>query len=246
MKKVYALALSLFAVQAVAQQVIIRKVELAGEKIIVHYDLEDNTPNREYELKLYSSKDNFASPLTKVAGDIGQEVKPGTGKKVEWNVLQEFGGYKGKIALEIKGRVFSPFVKLQGFDASRTYKRGKSYNLAWKPGNANPLNIELFNGGERLTGDMNQPNNGSFTLFIPPHSSKGNNYRIRFSDARNPEEVIYTGYFKVAHKVPVVLKVLLPVAVVGAVFIFLPEGGNTPEKPGEGDITDPPALPTGN
>jgi hypothetical protein len=240
MKKVYALALSLFAVQAVAQQVIIRKVELAGEKIIVHYDLEDNTPNREYELKLYSSKDNFASPLTKVTGDIGQEVKPGTGKKVEWNVLQEFGGYKGKIALEIKGRVFSPFVKLQGFDASRTYKRGKSYNLAWKPGNSNPIHIELYKGGQRITGEMNQPNNGSHTFFIPPKAGASSDYRLKITDARQSEDVLFTDNFKVKPKLPLLLKVLPVVAVVGGVVLLSGQLGGEKESDDTGnEIPDP-------
>src|SRR5271154_934813 len=88
----------IFFSKASAQNVTIRNIELAGEKVVVHYDLDDNDPNHEYLLSLYSSRDNFASPLTKVTGDIGPEVKPGTGKRVEWNVLQELGAFKGRIS----------------------------------------------------------------------------------------------------------------------------------------------------
>src|SRR6186713_2737539 len=89
-----------------AQTVTIKKVELNGEKVIVYYDLEDSNPNNEYLMSLYSSKDNFATALTKVSGDVGMEVKPGIGKRMEWNIMQEYGGYKGKLALEVKGKVY--------------------------------------------------------------------------------------------------------------------------------------------
>ena len=42
-----------------AQTVTIKKVELAGDKIIVYYDLEDSNPNNEYKLDLYTSKRQF-------------------------------------------------------------------------------------------------------------------------------------------------------------------------------------------
>src|SRR5258708_14843728 len=105
-----------------AQTVSIKKIELAGEKVLVFYDLEDNNPNNQYLLNLYSSKDNFATPLSKVKGDVGSEVKAGMNKKIEWTLRQEFGGFKGKISLEIRGKVFVPFAKLN-FDTKNAYKR---------------------------------------------------------------------------------------------------------------------------
>ncbi|MBK7649682.1 MAG: hypothetical protein IPJ20_01565 [Flammeovirgaceae bacterium] len=59
----FLLALGCFSFLAtVAQTIAIKKVELAGEKIIVHYDLEDGNPNNEYKLELFSSVDNFVAP----------------------------------------------------------------------------------------------------------------------------------------------------------------------------------------
>ena len=47
----FLLALGCFSFLAVsAQTITIKKVELAGEKIIVHYDLDDSNPNNEYKL----------------------------------------------------------------------------------------------------------------------------------------------------------------------------------------------------
>src|SRR5690349_21166356 len=116
------LALSAFV--AAAQTVTIKRVELVMDKVVVTYDLEDSNPNNEYLLNLYTSKDNFATALKNVSGDIGAEVKPGAGKRVEWAIMEEYGNYKGKLALEVRGRVFVPVARLQNFDAKKSYKRG--------------------------------------------------------------------------------------------------------------------------
>lgn len=244
----FLLVLSCFSFLAVsAQTITIKKVELAGEKIIVHYDLDDSNPNNEYKLDLYSSADNFVAPLAKVKGDIGPEIKPGTGHKVEWSIREELGGFKGKIALEIRGKVYIPFVKLQNFDAAKSYKRGKSYSINWKPGNTNPINLELYKGGQRIDGAMGVPNNGGHTFYFPSHAKKGSDYRLKFTDTKNSDDVLYSSEFHVKPKVPLVVKVL-PVLAIGAAVATLGGGG------GGGGGTDPvddtipgaPALPTGN
>jgi hypothetical protein len=209
---------------AFAQSVVIKKVELAGELVIVHYELDDSNPNNEYLINLYTSKDNYFAPVTKVTGDVGVDIKPGTDKKISWKIRDEYGAYKGKLALEIRGKVYVPFVRLQGFDASKTLKRGKTYNLKWKVAGSNPINIELYKGGQRISGEINQPNNGEHALFIPKHAGKGGDYRLRFSDARNPEEVVYSEYFKVGPKIPLWM-IAVPVVVVGGVVAILAAGG---------------------
>jgi hypothetical protein len=159
------------------------------------------------------------------------DIKPGVDKKIIWMIRQEFGGYKGKLALEIRGKVYVPFVRLQEFDTKKAYKKGKTYQMKWKPGNSNPINIELYNSGERISGETNQPNNGSHALFIPNHASKGAEYRVRFTDTRNPEDVVYTDYFKVGKKIPVWM-IVAPIAVVGGVVAIIATkgGGKDPEK----------------
>ncbi|MCX7638767.1 MAG: hypothetical protein N2044_13065, partial [Cyclobacteriaceae bacterium] len=72
-----------------AQTIAISWVEIAGTKIIVHYDLESANPNHEFTINLFSSKDNFSAPLTKVTGDVGNEIKPGKDKKIVWDVVSE-------------------------------------------------------------------------------------------------------------------------------------------------------------
>jgi hypothetical protein len=224
-----------------AQKVAVKKVELAGEKIIVYYDLEDSNPNNEYQIFLYSSQNNYTTALTHVKGDVGNEVRPGS-KKIEWNVREELGPYKGKIALEVRGKVYAPFAKLQNFDVSRKYKRGKTYPLGWKAGSQNPIHIELYKGSQRVTGELNHPNNGSYQLSIPPKVKPGDDYRIKLTDSKNSDEVIYSGYFRVTPKVPMLLKVapILAVGGIAAVVIGAGGGGEEPPSGGGNEITLPP------
>lgn len=210
-----------------AQQVSVKKVEIAGQKIIVHYDLEDANPNNEYQIFLYSSQNSFATALTKVSGDVGNEVKPGHDRKIVWDVTNEIGPYRGKLSLEVRGSLYAPFVKLQHFDLDKKYKRGKSYELLWKPNSSNPINIELFKGEQRVDGVMNQPNNGSAVFEIPSKVKPGKDFRIRFTDTRSRDEIIYTGYFHVTPKIPMLIKVL-PILGIGGAAAFLAgdDGGN--------------------
>jgi hypothetical protein len=227
------LLLFFFAIPFIAnsQSVRIKKVELAGEKVIVTYDLEFSNAAQGFLINLYGSKDNFGIALTKVTGDVGPEVKPGINKKIEWKIRDEYGGYKGKLSLEIRGKVYTPFVKLQAFDVTKAYKLGKQYDILWKPGNADPVNIELYKGSQRIQGDMGQPNSGAFTLHIPATIKKGNDYRLKFTDSKNPDEVLYTPTFKISPKVPTVAKILVPLVVVGGVAAAVFAGGGTPETP---------------
>ncbi len=233
---------------AFSQTVNIKRVELNGENIIVIYDLEDSNPNNEYLLQLFSSKDNFGKAVEHVTGDVGMDIKPGVDKKMTWNVVKEYGGYKGKLSLEIRGKVYVPFVRLRGgFDPTATYRRGRNYVITWKAGNANPVNIELLKGGQRISGEVNHPNNGSFELYIPSHAKTGDDYKLKFSDSRNPDEIIITDPFKVKPKIPLLVKVVPAVAVV-AVVVLLAGKTKTPggdNGDGSSDIENPP-FPTGN
>ena len=218
-----------FGTCAFAQTVTINKVELAGDKVIVYYKLENSNPSTNFLLNLYGSNDNFTTPLTKVTGDIGVEVKPGLNKKVEWNLRQEYGNYKGKLALEIRGKVYTPFVKLQNFTVASAYKRGKTHEVIWAPGNTDPINIELFKGNERVAGSMSQPNSGAFGLAIPGNAKTGADYRLKISSAKNTDEVIYSSYFKVKPKTPFLIKALVPLAIAGGAIAFL-GGGSKKES----------------
>jgi len=193
-----------------AQQVSISKVELIGNKVIITYDLEDSSPNHEYLISLYASKDNFSSPLAKVSGDVGVGVKPGIMKTIEWRITEEYNVYKGILSLEIKGRVFIPVVKLEGSGMKSMYKRGKSYHIVWHPS-------------------------------VPPKTKTGKNYHMRFSNSKNPEEIVFSKPFKIAPKIPLLVKIL-PAAAIGGAILFI--GGNSGGGASEGSGIPNPPVPT--
>lgn len=220
-----------------AQTASIKKVELAGEKIIVHYDLDDSNPANEYQIQLFASQSNFATALTKVQGDIGNEVKPGSNKKIEWNVREEIGPYKGRLSLEIRGRMFMAVARFNNISEGDKFKRGKSRLVNWRPGNSNPVNIELLKDGNPIKTEMNQPNNGAFNLFIPANSKVGADYTLRITDTKNTADFVVSQPFSVQRKIPLGLKVL-PVVAVGAAAVLLGGGGSTTKPPA--GIPDPP------
>lgn len=245
MRKLLLLGLFGLSSSLAAQNVTITKVELAGEKIVVYYDLEDSNSSNEYRLNLYASKDNFSAPLTKVSGDIGAEIKPGNGKKVEWKLIEEFGAYKGRISLELRGKVYIAFAKLRNFDAEKSFKRGKQYDILWKAGSTNPISVELFKGNQRIQGEMSHPNNGSYTLSIPANATPGKDYRLKIADSKNSDDVIYTPFFKVSRKVPLLVKVIPLLAIAGGVAAVASggskgDGGGGTQKPAEIPLPDLP------
>lgn len=237
MKRLLLFLFLLTSFASYAQQATIKKIELTGEKIIVYYDLEDSNPNNEYQINLYISKDNFGTPVSKVKGDVGSEIKPGTGKRIEWNIFEEFSSYKGDLELEIRGKVFIPFVKLQSFGHGRTYKRGKAYELAWRPGNTNPVHVEVFKGSQRVQGELNIPNNGKYTVNLNPHLKPGKNYNLKVTDSRKSDDFVTTEKFKVKRKVPLFFK-LIPVF--GVAYLVYTQAGASKEE----DLPGVPELPS--
>lgn len=218
---------------AQAQKASIKRVELAGPKVIVHYDLEDSNPANEYQIHLYSSQSNFATALAKVSGDVGDEVKPGNNKKIEWNVTEEIGPYKGRLSLEIRGRMFIPVARITSISAGTVLKRGKSHLVNWRPGNSNPVNIELLKGGKPVSTEVNRQNNGSYNIHISEHSKVGKDYSIRITDAKNHEDYAVSKTFSVKRKLPLLMKTL-PVLAVGGAIVLLTGAGE------DDGIPDPP------
>lgn len=233
---VWSLALSTISY---AQKASIKKVELAGEKIIVYYDLEDSNPGSEYQIQLYASQSNFATALTKVKGDVGAEIKPGSNKKIEWNVREEIGPYKGRLSLEIRGKVFTSVAKLNSISEGDKFKRGKNRLITWHPGNTNPVTIELLKGDQPVSTKVNQPNSGAYNLIIPAHVKVGKDYSIRITDSKNPSDFAVSPTFTVTTKIPLLIKVL-PIVAAGGIIYFLGGGGNAPSDGSSGGIPDPP------
>jgi len=215
---------------ALAQDFTVKRVELAQGKVNIYYEIVD-TLARSYSINVYASRDNFIAPLEKISGDAGLEVRAGKDKKIVWDAPAELGPtFDGKIALEVRGRVYIPFVRFERFEEYKAIKRGKPYNINWTGGTPqNILLFELYRGGKKVSSFTDIANTGKYILTIPKNTKPGKNYKFKISDSKNKDEVVYTDTFAVKPKTPFVVK-LIPVLGVGALVYFLTGGTDEPNR----------------
>ncbi|MEI9918444.1 MAG: hypothetical protein WDO14_06530 [Bacteroidota bacterium] len=220
-----------------AQEFNIKLTEITPEQIIVHYDLVDTTKNRTYTVYVYSSRDNFLAPLTKVNGDIGLEVKPGLNHKIAWDSKAELGPtFNGSVELEVRGRVYVPFLRFTGFQDVKSVKRGVPFLIKWTGGTRqNILDFQLYKDNKLVYTFPNVPNASEYKLLIPTSVKSGKDYYLKVSDTKNKDQVVLTSKFQVKPKVPFLLKAL-PVVVIGATYpfwskLFAKEKNNDLESP---------------
>jgi len=220
--------------KSVAQKIEIDWIELAGNKVIVHYKLDDTNTNHQYLISLFSSADNFTTSLTKVAGDVGTEVKAGVDKKITWDITKELPSFKGNLTFEVRGRVFISYVKLTSFSEGLVFKRGKNTPLNWTSGNlSGQVNIELFKSQERIPVENNAPNSGRYDWHIPGNLKKGSDYKLRFTNSKDRDDFIESPSFSIKPKVPVALKIAGAAILVGGLVFIAGSGGES------GTVTPP-------
>lgn len=215
-----------------AQSFSITKVELVADKVNVYYDAID-PENRGYTVSVFSSRDNFITPLEKVSGDVGLEVRSGGNKKIVWSAKEELGSdFNGKVSLEIRGRVYIPFVRLDNM--YKSMKRGKPYEFTWTGGTQqNILNFDLYKGDTKITSFPNIANVGHTTLTLPTTTKASGGYKFKITDSKNKDQIVYTSQFAVNRKIPLLLKAVPVILIGGAVY------GVTKANQGPQNIPDP-------
>lgn len=212
------------SIPSTAQDLLIKRIEVDADKLYVIYDLADTAKGRSYTVNLYSSRDNYVNPIEKLAGDAGLEVYPGTNKRIEWRVREDLGiNFEGKVAVELRAKVYIPFIRLEDLSKMKKIKRGKPTNISWTGGRPqNILNFELFNADETKVATIpNVANVGSHDVLIPLDVKPGKGYRFKISDSKNKDEVVFSTPFVVARKIPLLYKILPGAAVAGAAAVIL-------------------------
>ena len=229
-----AIAFLLMTPSIYAQDFKIKRLELEGDKVNLYYDLKDTTAQRIYTVHVFSSKDNYVTRLEKVSGDVGLEVKPGDNHKITWEAKQELGAFAGKIGLEVRGRIYIPFVKLEGLN--KVYKRGKTYPFVWTGGTQqNILNFDLYKGNKLVHPNPNVANVYQTKIKMPTSVKAGKGYYFKITDSKNKDQIVNTAPFKIKKKVPFLVKAVPVLAVGGAIYLLtgINSGGiPDPPKPG--------------
>jgi hypothetical protein len=227
-----------------AQEIAIEKINIINDQIKINYKIDDANDNNEYWVQIYSSKDNFSAPLTKLSGDAGQEIRPGKNTAI-WNIVDEYGEYKGPLTFEVRASVYIPFVRFKKKDIKDSYKRGKPLDLNWRPGNTNPVHIELYKNNTRLQGELNHPNDGEYSTTLSKNLKPGKNYKIKITDSKNPDQFIFTEAFSIKRRIPLLLQII-PGAVLVGVATPLGISYLTGEAGGESSLPDAPTSPNNN
>ena len=205
----------------------------------------DDDIDHKYTLSIYSSLDNYVQPLKEVEGSIGIDQAVGGNKEVIWHAKKELGDdFKGAVALEIKGKLYIPFVTLNNFEDIGQMKRDRPYNVTWAAGRgSNVLVFDLLNRKDEVVHTYtNIANVGEYQLEIPKDIKPGKDYRFRITDQRNKEDVVYTPPFVIKRKVPLIAKVgLFGLAGSG---LFVVSNGQGEGGTGEAGLLPDPILPS--
>ena len=214
-----------------AQEFSITNVELAGDKLVIFYDLIDTVKNRHYTVHVYSSMDSYLNPLEKISGDAGLEVAPGKHKKITWNIAEELApDFEGKVGLEVRGRLYVPFVRFTGFEDYGIRKRGVPFVITWSGGTRlNVLNFDLYQEDTKIWTQPSVANTGNFEMTIPTSVKPGRGYLFRISDTKNKDQVVFTSEFAIKRKIPLGLKAI-PLLAAGAAAFYIISGSGDDES----------------
>jgi hypothetical protein len=209
-----------------AQNIVVKRIELENDMLNLYYDLTDSLNSHTYAMSLYSSQDNFNAKEQRVTGDIGLGIKPGANHKITWSAKEVLGAdFKGKIRLELRAKMFVPFLQMDAMKNS--YKRGRDISLAWKADSApSVLNFDLYKGDKLVHSFANITNVGHTILRIPTSVKPGKDYYYKISDLNNKDQMVVTQTFGIKRKTPLLLKVL-PIALIGGGAAILGGGGGS-------------------
>ena len=207
------------------------RVEKAGDKLLIRYDLVHDNPSEKFMIRAYSSVNNFSDHLVIIKGDIGDRIAPGRDKLIEWYARSELGSFKGEVIVEV--RLFeskSSYYILNPY-AQSSVKRASELQINWSGGVSNDkLEIDLYRDGTRLRSiGSGVDNTGDYRYVLPENLKPGSKYQIKIQSTDDPNLNAYSGNFSIARKIPLVAKII-PVVVIGGVVGYLLSQQETPKE----------------
>jgi hypothetical protein len=149
-----------------------------GEKVLITYDLNGGSQGQKFKVTLYSSHNNYSTPLSLISGDVN-DVTPGTGKKIEWNAKSEMVEYSGDITFELRADPIFAAITINKLTGVR---QGNSTSINYSgvaPGET--VKVELMRDGTVINnlGNSNSPSN--YTWNVPAEIQSGSNYQIKLT-----------------------------------------------------------------
>lgn len=211
-----------------AQSISNIRTQLRDGQIEIRYDLSAPAANYEFKIEVYSSFNNFSSPLTMVSGDVGAGVKAGNNKVMVWQARTEAKGYKGELQFELAAtpvQVAQPISLILPKGGS-VVRRGKSIQVTWTGGvSEEPVEVQLVRGSDLHRKVETISNKGRYELKIDNGEPYGE-YQVRLLSTAGE---VFSQPIEVKKKPKLLLKIGVPVAVAAWVYVFLSggAGGNS-------------------
>ena len=220
-KNIYCFICFLYALPVFSQQITNVRATADSATITILYDLVGTIEGQLFTVDLYSSHNEYESPLIYVSGEAGRNIKPGTDKKIVWEG-KELNNFDGQLTFDVRAVLtFSPFL----MKAAPTYKRSNAYQLEWKGGiPAEGATLELYRNKQKISSIATSENTGTYLWKVPAKTKAGGSYQLKVSSTQKPDNTVLSNTFRIRRRTPLVLKAL-PFAVAGtALYILLRPG----------------------
>lgn len=226
LSKCLCLSVSLLAaVELYSQSVENVKATLFDDHVTITYDLRTPIPDQEFTITLYSSVNNFTTPLTKVNGDVGPGIKPGLGKSINWEAKNELGDFDGEVVFEIRGLAIlnvKPYA-FSNISKETKAKRGKILNIEWSGGRSgDAITLQLMKSGQVNSTITRTTNTGGYSWQVPKNTAKGE-YQLFMIVAGN---TLMSEPFKIRAKTPAIVKIAPMILLGGTAYFFLINDGS--------------------
>jgi hypothetical protein len=230
--------LLVLCLDASAQQIKNVHADFDGEKVIISYDLVAEHSEDKFTVTVFSSHDDFRTPLALLVGNAGENVAPGESHKITWDAKSSLPADINKdLVFKIKAKVTVGIHHPSRLEVKplhfTSFKRGGKLNMEWNGGiEGEPIAIELYKSN-KLVKKISETNNANmFSWSIPKKTKTGKGYSIRISKASDPAVNAVSQSFEIKPKMSLLVK-LIPVAVVGGVIAILASAEEEdPDLPG--------------
>ena len=155
------------------------------DKIIIIYDLVSIDIGSRVKVSVFSSHDNFETPLNNVSGDVGF-VMPGPNRRITW-LAGDLIKSADTLTFQFKGEVVYG-LKFTNPSENQNFKRGITHTLSWEGGilkDTITLILQTPNGEDQQLIQTDSKN--SFDWDIPKDAKTGRGYTLKMT---NNETVI--------------------------------------------------------
>ena len=158
-------------------------VSIEDLDLVVAYNVAGVSEGQLFDVSLYSSKDNFSTPLTcdNIQGTVGYKIPiESTNSIIVKNPLEVLEGISNvsfKVKLEL---VYNPVTLREPSGEAFKQRRKKPMTVLWRGGLKNePINFDLYRYDELVEDDFYSTRNNGSAEFKMPKVDKGEGYSMR-------------------------------------------------------------------